>query len=109
MKWLRRPARLPGPVLAMLQVPPEERVLAWGSTDRAGGTQTVVLAATDRALYVQEIGERIPWEQITKATWDEPTLDRYLKSPRDVVPGTKMTFPGIKDDAKRAAVIAYLQ
>lgn len=42
-------------------------------------------------------------------TWDAPTLDRYLKSPRTVVPGTKMTFAGITDDAKRAAVIAYLQ
>jgi hypothetical protein len=81
MKWLRRPARLPGPVLAMLQVPPQERVLAWGSTDRAGGTQTVVLAATDRALYVQEIGERIPWEQITKATWDEPVLSVWRLAP----------------------------
>ncbi|MCM8729784.1 c-type cytochrome [Hephaestia sp. GCM10023244] len=42
-------------------------------------------------------------------TWDEATLDRYLKSPRQVVPGTKMTFVGIADDTKRAAVIAYLK
>ena len=26
-----------------------------------------------------------------------------------MVPGTKMTFPGIKDDEQRAAVIAYLE
>lgn len=42
-------------------------------------------------------------------TWDAATLDRYLQAPQKVVPGTKMTFPGIKDDTKRAAVIAYLQ
>jgi cytochrome c2 len=42
-------------------------------------------------------------------TWDEATLDRYLTAPQKVVPGTKMTFPGIKDDTKRAAVIAYLK
>jgi len=41
-------------------------------------------------------------------TWDEATLDTYLKNPREVVPGTKMIFPGVKDDAKRHAVIAYL-
>jgi len=41
--------------------------------------------------------------------WDEATLDRYLKAPQEVVPGTRMLFPGIKDDAKRAAVIAYLK
>lgn len=75
MKWLRRAPKLPGPMLAMLHIPPDERVLAWGSSDRAGGTQTVVTAATDRALYVQATGDRVPWEQITKATWDEPTLE----------------------------------
>lgn len=42
-------------------------------------------------------------------TWDEATLDRYLKAPQQVVPGTKMTFAGLPDDAKRAAVIAYLK
>ncbi|OJY71343.1 MAG: cytochrome C [Sphingobium sp. 66-54] len=42
-------------------------------------------------------------------TWDEATLDRYLKAPQQVVPGTKMTFAGLSDDAKRAAVIAYLK
>jgi cytochrome c2 len=42
-------------------------------------------------------------------TWDEETLDRYLKAPRQVVPGTRMSFPGIPDDTKRAVVIAYLK
>ncbi len=42
-------------------------------------------------------------------TWDEATLDRYLLAPQTVVPGTKMTFPGLKDAAKRAATIAYLK
>ncbi len=42
-------------------------------------------------------------------TWTAGTLDRYLTSPREVVPGTKMTFPGLKDPQKRADVIAYLE
>lgn len=42
-------------------------------------------------------------------TWDETTLDTYLKNPRGLVPGTKMAFGGIADDAKRAEVIAYLK
>jgi len=41
-------------------------------------------------------------------TWDPSTLDRYLASPRDIVPGTLMTFPGLKDPKERADVIAYL-
>ena len=41
-------------------------------------------------------------------TWDEATLDKYLQSPRTMVPGTMMTYGGLKDDAKRADLIAYL-
>ncbi len=41
-------------------------------------------------------------------TWDKGTLDTYLTDPRKVVPGTKMIFPGLKNDAERANVIAYL-
>lgn len=41
-------------------------------------------------------------------TWDEATLDKYLEAPRAVIPGTKMTFPGLKDPEKRSGVIAFL-
>lgn len=42
-------------------------------------------------------------------TWDEGTLSNYLHSPKALVPGTKMTFPGIKDDGKLQDLIAYLK
>jgi cytochrome c len=42
-------------------------------------------------------------------TWDEETLDKYLADPREIVPGTKMIFPGIKDKTERDDVIAYLE
>jgi cytochrome c len=41
--------------------------------------------------------------------WDEQTLMRYLRSPRDLVPGTRMAFAGLKDDRDIASVIAYLK
>lgn len=41
--------------------------------------------------------------------WDPATLDRYLAAPRQVVPGTRMTFPGLKDPSQRAEVIAFLE
>ncbi len=41
-------------------------------------------------------------------TWSIDNLDQYLTAPRQVVPGTKMTFPGLKDSKQRADVIAYL-
>jgi cytochrome c len=41
-------------------------------------------------------------------TWNVATLDRYLAGPRELVPGTKMTFPGLKDAQQRTDLIAYL-
>jgi cytochrome c len=40
--------------------------------------------------------------------WDISTLDRYLTAPRQVVPGTLMTYAGLKDQQRRADLIAYL-
>lgn len=42
-------------------------------------------------------------------TWDPATLDKYLTKPKDVVPGTKMAFPGLPKEKDRADLIAYLQ
>jgi cytochrome c len=42
-------------------------------------------------------------------TWDAATLDKYLTNPRAMVPDTTMIYPGLKDDADRATLIAYLE
>lgn len=49
-----------------------------------------------------------PANEGANLTWDAATLDKYLESPKAVVPGTKMTYGGIKDPTKRADLIAYL-
>ena len=49
-----------------------------------------------------------PQNQAANLTWDAATLDKYLESPRTVIPGTKMTYGGLKDPQKRADLIAYL-
>lgn len=41
-------------------------------------------------------------------TWTEEELNKYLELPQTVVPHTKMMFPGVKDEAKRKDIIAYL-
>lgn len=41
-------------------------------------------------------------------TWDAVTLDRYLIAPRQAVPGTLMSYQGLKDPDKRTNLIAYL-
>jgi cytochrome c len=42
-------------------------------------------------------------------TWDAATLDRYLASPRAVVPGTTMSYAGLRNDGQRADLIAWLE
>ena len=41
-------------------------------------------------------------------TWDAATLDKYLVNPRAMVPDTSMVYGGLKDDAERADLVAYL-
>ena len=41
--------------------------------------------------------------------WDEAKLTEYLHAPKAIVPGTKMSFAGLKDDGDIANVIAYLK
>jgi cytochrome c len=40
--------------------------------------------------------------------WDTARLMKYLTDPKAEVPGTKMAFAGVKDDTKRADLVAYL-
>ena len=40
--------------------------------------------------------------------WNAQTLDRFLADPLGVVPGTTMTYDGIKDDRARRDLVAYL-
>lgn len=40
--------------------------------------------------------------------WNAAELDKYLTNPKAYNPGTKMAFAGLKDDAVRANVIAYI-
>jgi cytochrome c len=42
-------------------------------------------------------------------TWDETTLDAYLADPKGYIPKNKMAFPGLKKEADRANIIAYLK
>ena len=41
-------------------------------------------------------------------TWDLVRLDAFLENPKGFVPGTKMTFGGIKKDGRRANLLLFL-
>ena len=41
--------------------------------------------------------------------WDDDTLAKYLYEPRELVPGNKMAFPGIKDEAALQDLLRQLK
>ena len=45
----------------------------------------------------------------SRLTWDEATLDAFVADPQSVVPGTRMSFPGIQDPAQRRVLIDFLK
>ncbi len=41
--------------------------------------------------------------------WDDASIDAFITAPREKLPGTRMTFYGVKDAAERKAIIEYLK
>lgn len=41
--------------------------------------------------------------------WDDKTLAEYLKDPKGRVPGNKMVYAGLKQEAQQADLIAFLK
>jgi len=47
--------------------------------------------------------------QNSRIVWTEDKLRAFMKSPGDVVPGTKMRFWGISDEQQLSNLVAYLR
>ncbi len=43
-----------------------------------------------------------------EGVWDEAALDAFIESPQAFAPSNRMSFSGIKDADKRAALIEYM-
>ena len=51
-----------------------------------------------------------PGFKTTDLVWNEANLDQFIADPNSVFPGSNMaTFAGLKNEADRAAIIAYLK
>jgi cytochrome c len=42
-------------------------------------------------------------------TWDEATFREYIKDPKAKIPGTKMSYAGLKDEQKTNDLVAFLK
>jgi cytochrome c len=108
--------------------------LAWSATGWCAGDpgRGATLFAACRACHSTTSGEQMTgpslakiWRQKagtvlgfdrysdamkhTDIVWNEATLDPWLTDPERFIPGTSMTFPGLREKQSRQDVIAYLQ
>ena len=95
----RRGARVFQACIACHSVKPGEHLTgpslahAWS---RRAGTEKTFLRYSDALKSIDIV-------------WNEATLEKWLSDPAQLVPGTSMTFPGLKESKDRQDVIAYLR
>jgi len=41
--------------------------------------------------------------------WDDANMAKYIENPRTFIPGNKMAFPGVKQEAQIKDILAYLR
>lgn len=93
--------------------------------DPQRGEQLYVRCAACHALAYDRVGPRhcgllgrkagsVPGFDYSAAmkksgiVWNAKTLDRFIANPPKALPGTTMTYAGVKDPNERADLIAYL-
>jgi cytochrome c2 len=47
-------------------------------------------------------------QELQGEQWTPEAMDAWLTNPRDYAPGTKMSYPGLRDEADRRDLLAYL-
>jgi len=104
---------LPTPTVAPTAAMGEQifkRCAACHTIDKGGpnGIGTNLHGAVGRAVAALPNFAYSPALQAKGGVWDAAALDVYLKSPRQAVPGNRMSFAGIPEAAERAALILYL-
>lgn len=76
------------------------------ATDRVGPRHCGLIGRRAGAVAGFEYSPAMLKSQLV---WDEKTLDRFLKKPLALVPGSDMTYDGIPDASDRRDLIAYLK
>jgi cytochrome c len=79
-----------------------------GATNKVGPVLNGVLGRTAGTAPDYKYSEAMVAAGQGGLVWTPETLTPFLHDPKATVPGTKMSFPGLKKDDEVANVIAYL-
>ncbi|WP_299641217.1 cytochrome c family protein [Devosia sp.] len=79
-----------------------------GATNKIGPELNGVLGRTAGTLPGYNYSQAMKDAGAGGLVWTPETLTKFLTKPRDFVPGTKMTFPGLPNPQDIANVIAYI-
>ena len=90
---------------------PVARCVACHAFEKDGGKRT---GPNLHAIMGQAAGTRPGFAASTAMkesgiVWTADKLDAFLAAPDRVVPGSRMSFPGEPDAAKRRAIIAFIE
>ncbi|HEY4342964.1 MAG TPA: cytochrome c family protein [Parvibaculum sp.] len=80
-----------------------------GGPDRVGPNLHNVMDRGIAAKPGYNYSPAMKKEAATGAKWNEETLFKYLEKPQAMVPGTFMSFPGLKKPEDRQNLLAYLE
>lgn len=80
-----------------------------GAKNRVGPVLNGIIDAPAGSVEGFKYSSAMDAKKAEGLVWSEAELDAFLAKPRDYMKGTKMSFPGFKDEADRLNVIAYLK
>lgn len=104
-------ALAPLPALAASPPPEFSACAACHSTskDKAHGIGPNLRGVMGRKAGVAPAFKYSAAMQKSGLTWTSADLDRFLTTPRKVVPNTTMSYLGLRDPLKRKRIIGYLE
>ena len=79
-----------------------------GETIKAGNAGPALNGIIGRKSASDKEFNYSPPMRSARLSWDEPTLARFLKSPKGLLAGTRMLFPGLTNPKDIEDVIAFM-
>ncbi len=79
-----------------------------GARNKSGPMLNGIIGAPAASVEGFRYSKALEAKRDEGMVWDEATLAAYLENPKEVVPGTRMAFAGLRKESDQADVIAYL-